>query len=703
MAELLSPAGGREALIAAVQNGADAVYMGFGSFNARRSARNFSEEEFLAAVRYCRLRGVKVYLTLNTLVTDRELPAIAETARRASAFGVDAILVQDWGVYEVLRTVIPDVSLHASTQMALHTLSGVEEAARLGMTRAVLARELSRDEIREITNAASIEIETFAHGALCMCYSGQCEMSAVIGGRSGNRGACAQPCRLRYGWHGKADANPLSLRDANLAPYAAEMAADGVACLKLEGRMKRPEYVAAVTSVYAALLRERRGPTAEEQKQLARAFSRDGFTDGYYRGTRGKEMFGTRPENARWPEEWFSALRVEYEKENLRLVPVALAVQIHAGEPMTLRVTDSDGHTVTVSGGVPEAARSRALTKEEVDARLRKTGGTAFTVTSGTVALDEGLSVPASALNALRRDALTALEEARTALPVRRERAYVPMKPIPNPTEPPRLTASIYRPEQLTEELADGVEMVYVPLELFPSLDHVPYLGRVRIAAVLPRIWRTGDEPKLRAQLADAAERGADAVLLGNLGHLALVRGLGLELRGDFGLNVFNSAALRFLREQGLSAATLSFELRHEQMRDLAKCIPCEAIVYGRLPLMITENCIVANEFGCRYFRGRCDAAQPDSACAGAPVLTDRRGEAFPVLHAYGCRSEIQNAKTLWLADKPEYRRAGLTYARLRFTTEAPAECVRVLRAYREGEGNAPADFTRGLFYRGVE
>ena len=329
MTELLSPAGGREALAAAVQNGADAVYMGFGSFNARRSARNFSDEEFLAAVRYCHLRGVKVYLTLNTLVTDRELPALAETARRASEYGVDAILVQDWGVYETLRVVIPDVPLHASTQMALHTLSGVEEAARLGMTRAVLARELSGEEIREIAERAPIEIETFAHGALCMCYSGMCEMSAVIGGRSGNRGACAQPCRLRYGWHGKADANPLSLKDANLAAYAGEMTEMGVACLKLEGRMKRPEYVAAVTGIYAALLREHRAPTADEQKKLALAFSRDGFTDGYYRGRRGKEMFGVRPETARWPEEWFGTLRAAYEKEDCNCMqpPVIVATR----------------------------------------------------------------------------------------------------------------------------------------------------------------------------------------------------------------------------------------------------------------------------------------------------------------------------------------------------------------------------------------
>ena len=704
MAELLSPAGGREALIAAVQSGADAVYMGFGSFNARRSARNFSDEEFLAAVRYCHLRGVRVYLTLNTLVTDRELPALAETARRASEYGVDAILVQDWGVYETLRAVIPDVPLHASTQMALHTLSGVEEAARLGMTRAVLARELSREDIRDIVAGAPIEVEAFAHGALCMCYSGMCEMSAVIGGRSGNRGACAQPCRLRYGWHGRADGNPLSLRDANLAAYADEMAEMGVACLKLEGRMKRPEYVAAVTGIYAALLREHRAPTADEQKKLALAFSRDGFTDGYYRGARGKEMFGVRPEDARWPEEWFGELRAAYEREDLRLVPVRLRAEIRAGVPMTLAAGDADGHTVTAAGAVPEAARNRALTAEEAEARLRKTGGTAFTVSDCAVALEDGLSVSASALNALRREALAALEAVRTALPERREGAFVPSGRIKNPTEPPRLTVSIYRPGQLTDALVrEGVETVYVPLELIEAVDVEKYRGQTNFAAVLPRVWRTADEPALREQLRAARERGVETAVLGNLGHFALVRGMGFALRGDFGLNVFNSAALRFLKEQGLESATLSFELRHEQLRDIAKCIPCEAIVYGRLPLMITENCIAANEFGCRYGKGRCDAAHADSACAAAPELTDRVGERFPVLHAYGCRSEIQNGKVLWLADKPEYRKIGLTYARLRFTTESPEECLRALRAYKGREDYAPKDLTRGLFYRGVE
>lgn len=468
--------------------------------------------------------------------------------------------------------------------------------------------------------------------------------------------------------------------------------------------MKRPEYVAAVTGIYAALLREHRAPTADEQKKLALAFSRDGFTDGYYRGARGKEMFGVRPEDARWPEEWFGELRAAYEREDLRLVPVRLRAEIRAGVPMTLTAEDADGHTVTAAGAVPEAARSRALTAEEVEARLRKTGGTAFTVSDCAVALEDGLSVSASALNALRREAIAALEAARTALPERREGAFVPSGRIKNPTEPPRFTVSIYRAGQLTDALVnEGVETVYVPLELLPSVEVEKYRGRTKFAAVLPRVWRTADEEGLREQLRTAKERGAECAVLGNLGHFALVRGMGFVLRGDFGLNVFNSAALRFLKEQGLESATLSFELRHEQLRDIAKCIPCEAIVYGRLPLMITENCIVANEFGCRYGKGRCDAAHADSACAAAPELTDRVGERFPVLHAYGCRSEIQNGKVLWLADKPEYRKIGLTYARLRFTTESPEECLRVLRAYKGREDYAPKDLTRGLFYRGVE
>lgn len=703
--ELLAPAGGREALVAAVQSGADAVYMGFGAFNARRSARNFSDEDFRTAVTYCHLRGVKVYLTLNTLVTDRELPLLADAARVASACGVDAILVQDWGVLATLQKIIPDVPLHASTQMSLHTLSGVQEAARLGMTRAVLARELSRGEISEICANSPIEIETFVHGALCMCYSGQCEMSAVIGRRSGNRGACAQPCRLPYGFSGKANGHPLSLKDANLAPFVPAMMDMGVACLKIEGRMKRPEYVAAVTEIYARLLREHRAPTKDEQKKLALAFSRDGFTEGYYLGARGREMFGTRPENARWPEDWFGELRARYEKEDLRLVPLTFDCTIRAGEPMRLRAEDADGHTLTVTGNVPEAARNRALTAEEVEARLKKTGGTAFTVDFCAVTLDDGLAVSAGALNALRREALSQMEALRTAAPERRAFGFVPPTAVKNSADKPLLTVSIHKAEQLSEELiALSPARVYVPVELLPQLDLSPYLGRTEFFAVLPRIYRTQDEPMLRALLEDGVKKGVTGVSIANLGHLSLVRGLDITLHGDWALNVYNSAALAFWKKEGLSSACASFELRDAQLRDLSKCLPCEAIIYGRLPLMVTENCLNANESGCRYFQERPASVPADGACASAPELTDRRGEHFPVLRAWGCRSEIENGKILYLADKArDWQSLGLRYACLRFTTESPEDCVRMLRAYQGEAVDAPENITRGLFYRGAE
>lgn len=703
--ELLAPAGGREALVAAVQSGADAVYMGFGAFNARRSARNFSDEDFRAAVSYCHLRGVKVYLTLNTLVTDRELPLLADAARVASACGVDAILVQDWGVLATLQKIIPDVPLHASTQMSLHTLSGVKESARLGMTRAVLARELSRGEISEICANSPIEIETFVHGALCMCYSGQCEMSAVIGRRSGNRGACAQPCRLPYGFSGKANAHPLSLKDASLAPFVPEMMDMGVACLKIEGRMKRPEYVAAVTEIYARLLREHRAPTKDEQKRLALAFSRDGFTEGYYLGARGREMFGTRPENARWPEDWFGELRARYEKEDLRLVPLTFDCTIRAGEPMRLRAEDADGHRVTVTGNVPEAARSRALTAEEVEARLKKTGGTAFTVDFCAVTLDDGLAVSAGALNALRREALSQMEALRTAAPERRAFGFVPPMTVKNSAEKPLLTVSLHRAAQLSEELiALSPARVYLPVELLPQLDLAPYRGRTEFFALLPRIYRTQDEPVLRALLEDGVRKGVTGVSIANLGHLSLVRGLDITLHGDWALNVYNSAALSFWKKEGLSSVCASFELRDAQLRDLSKCLPCEAIVYGRLPLMVTENCLNANESGCRYFQERPASVPADGACASAPELTDRRGEHFPVLRAWGCRSEIENGKILYLADKArDWQSLGLRYACLRFTTESPEDCARMLRAYRGEAVDAPENITRGLFYRGAE
>ena len=693
MMELLSPAGGFDSLIAAVQTGADAVYMGFGAFNARRSAKNFTDEEFASAVSYCHLRGVRVFLTLNTLLTDRELVQAADALKKACAMGVDAILVQDWGLLTLAREVVPDVPLHASTQMSLFTLGGANEAAALGMERVVLARELNRDEVREICAGCPAEIEIFIHGALCMCYSGQCEMSAVVGERSGNRGACAQPCRLPYGVNGPClSGHPLSLKDANLSAYLGEMAEMGVACLKLEGRMKRPEYVAVITGIYRRLLDEKRRPTAEEARQLEQAFSRSGFTDGYWLGKKVPQMFGTRPENTPEPKELFAEARAQYEngREN-RKIPVNLRLTVRRGEPVRL------GGACAVHGGaafamgtgaVPEEARNRAVTAEELRQRLSKTGGTVFTADRVEIELDEGLMVPASVINGLRRKLLNELAARREDIPPRRVLEAAALPDAPEPPKQMRFTCSVLKAEQVTAALlAEKPAIVYVPIEELERLDAGLDWGETELCTVLPRIFRTADEPVLRQLLARHPE--AAAVAVGNLGHLPMVRGLGRTLRGDFGLNIFNSRALLFWREQGLSSATASFELRWQQVRDLNKHLPCEAIVYGRLPLMVMENCVTRCNVGCTHGAGS--------------VLTDRTGAQFPVTCGYGCRCEIQNSRTLFLADKPEMHRCGLTYGRLRFTTETPEQCAAVLRRYKDGGGWTPDDMTRGLFYRGVE
>ena len=688
--EVLSPAGSWESMVAAVQNGADAVYLGVGTFNARRSAKNFAPEDLLAAVQYCHLRGTKVYLTLNTLLSDRELDEAADLLRLASRCGVDAILVQDWGVFTLAREVAPDLPIHASTQMSLMSLGGAQKAAELGMERVVLSRELSRHEIAEICAGCSAEVETFAHGALCMCYSGQCAMSALIGTRSGNRGRCAQPCRLPYGVNtGAKNTYPLSLKDANLSASLQEMADMGVACLKLEGRMKRPEYVAVITSIYRRLVDENRKPTREEQQQLHDAFSRSGFTDWYYQGKKGKGMFGTRPENTPEPKELFAAAKAAYEKEDMRRVDVTMHCRILTGRPAALTV-EARGMHAAAEGPVPESARSRALTEDELKGRLAKTGGTVFTAKEITVELDEGLMLSAGAINALRRDALSALTELleNTLTDRRREADAAPLPDAAEQAEPMGFTCSIAKPEQLTADLIGcGPEWVYIPLELLDRVDLAPYAGRTRFCAVLPRVFRTADEAKFRRILETTPHLSGVAV--NNLGHLPVVDGLDLEIRGDFGMNVFNSRSLLFLRRQGLASATVSFELRHQQLRGLRKYLPCEAIVYGRLPLMVMENCVISNNAGCN--------------CQNDNYLSDRTGARFPLMSVYGCRNEIENSKTLFLADKPEYRTAGLRWARLRFTTESPEECVTVLRRYLQENDYTPNDYTRGLFYRGVE
>ena len=694
MLELLSPAGSMEALRAAVQNGADAVYLGSEGFNARMGARNFSTDELLEAVTYCHVRGVAVHLTLNTLALDRELPDAAVLIRSAAAIGVDAFIVQDLGLVELCRQIAPDIPVHASTQMSIHSLEGVREAAALGCSRVVLARELPADQIAAICRSSPVEIEVFGHGALCMSYSGQCYFSAVIGRRSGNRGQCAQPCRLPYGYGHAAQDHPLSLKDHCLIGSLRELERMGVTSLKLEGRMKRPEYVAVVTRIYRAAL-DGRPVKKSDLQELEAVFSRQGFTDGYFRGNVGREMLGVR-EKERPDRELMNAARATYENGDTPLVPVRFYVLIRRGEKAMLAVEDGDGRIVKAAGPVPEEAVNRPLSLGELQTRLSRTGGTPYRCTEVRAALDDGLMLPASAVNALRREALarlTAERGKRRSVPVN---TFSHVRMQHGPQEPPRLTAAVRTWDQVTGRLLGAhPAILYLPLsEIAAHPERVARLPEdIRPAAVLPRVIWDRENTRTLNLLDTAWAAGVRDVLAGNLGQLSLGMSRGFRVRGDFGLNVFNSRTVHVLRHEGFASLTASFELLLAQVRGLSKPLPMEMIVYGRLPLMLTENCLIKNRTG-------------TCSCHGAATrLVDRTGAEFPVVPDPGtCRSVVLNGRKLYLLDRrSEWSNLGLWGARLQFTTESPLEVDRIVDGWQHGGGFDPGRHTRGLAFRGVE
>ena len=693
MIELLAPAGSMDALRAAVQNGANAVYLGCGSFNARQSAKNFTPQTLEEALKYCHIRGVAVHLTLNTLVSDRESPQLAELIRFAARAGVDAFIVQDLGVVQLCRQIAPQVEIHGSTQMTIHSLAGVQLCAAMGMKRVVLSRELNREEIRHICANSPIAIEVFAHGALCMCYSGQCYLSAAIGGRSGNRGRCAQPCRQSYGYTRWEHRYPLSLKDNCLVHYLDELQEMGVASLKLEGRMKRPEYVAAVTAVYRQAL-DTHEVTQEMREALYKAFNRQGFTDGYYTNRVNSKMFGIHQEEKQ-DNSWLGDARQTYETGEHPLVPVRFLAKVTV-DGSSVSVRDPEGRTCTAEGPRPERAVNLSLTDEMLTQRVIKTGGTPYYCAGIQTQVDPGLIISASAINTMRRDALNQL----TALRARREeRTIRKPKPVPafkGPKGLPGLTVQVASREQLTKQLLKSeTAMLYVPVSILrddPRLCQA-LLQRGKLTAVLPRVVHDGELPALADTLRKLMELGLRDVLVGNLGLLIPMRELGLRIRGDFGLNIFNSVSMNVMRSLELASVTASFEMTLPQIRDMSKAVDTELIAYGRLPLMITEHCLIRNR------TGECSCGQ------GAVKLVDKTGADFPVIRdGDTCRSVLLNGRKLsWLDRQDDLAKLGLWAIRLSFTTENSREVDRVLEDYLNPAPFDPGSCTRGLYLRGVE
>ena len=644
---------------------------------------------------YARIEALK-----NVLSTQANIELLALNSRESftqnRAFYHDRLQQEtNPEIRRLFRQLAPAVPIHASTQMSIHSLEGVLEAAALGCSRVVLARELPAEEIAHICKKSPVEIEVFVHGALCMCYSGQCYLSSVIGRRSGNRGQCAQPCRLPYGY-GRFESTryPLSLKDNCLAGELDELRRMGVASIKIEGRMKRPEYVAIVTRAYRTVLNGGKLTQADLQ-ELETAFSRQGFTDGYFKGQTGSDMFGRRQESEDTAD-LFASARATYEQGETQRIGVRFYAMIHRGQPARLAVEDPDGNLCRTYGPVPEQAVYRSLTAQDLEQQLKKTGGTPYLCTSVRSSLDPDLMLPASAINAMRRDVIAELTAKRGRAEKPHLNAYDEPPRYDGISGEPQLTVAVRTADQITSRmLSMKPTVLYVPLS--ELVEHPELRQRVgvetQLAAILPRVIWSGELVPIARQLRTVYDMGVRQVLAGNLGQLHIARAAGFAVRGDFGLNIVNSRAMRYLREQGLDSQLLSFELTLPQIRDISKAVPAEVLIYGRLPLMLMENCVIKNR------TGTCTCQ------TGTVRLVDRVGEEFPIVKDPGtCRNVLLNGKKLYLLDKKDaFRGMGLWALRLQFTTENPSEIDKVLMDYQGRAVFDAGSYTRGLYSRGVE
>lgn len=669
MLELLSPAGSFASLKAAVSGGADAVYFGASKFNARINADNFQEKEISDSIKYCHNRGVKCHAVLNTLVLNKEMEEVLDLASFFVDSGIDALIVQDVGLaYEIRKR--SDIPIHASTQMTIHSADGVKLLEQMGYSRAVLSRELSRNDIEIIRSGISpeFELEIFVHGALCFSYSGQCYMSSIIGGRSGNRGCCAQPCRLPY-----EKGYSLSLKDLCMIRDLDILRELKIDSLKIEGRMKSPEYVYYVTKAYADAIRGM-PPTEDDIRTLSEIFSRSGFTNGYFHNKTGKDMFGTKQNNS---ERVLNPVpNTEYPRHYLDI-----ECRYKPG-PDSLTVTFRDENGNTAYSEIPlQKAINASLTNEKVAASLSKLGNTVYKLNSISVDIPPSFFAPVSSLNDARRSCLNSLEEylhsgsykfnkqpfhiieqkSEKAYPKRFRGFFLDVNRVPD-------NAS------LLDELIFRIEDIDNPT--FKNI-FLKYRGKIILS--LPTICEDTEYDELSSLLNKAqSEYGISDFLINNLGYIQLFKDNGnVTLHGDYGLNVFNASSRDYLLNQfNLKDLILSFELSHGFAQELS-LDRCGIIGYGRLPFMIFKNCIKNNHHEFEF-------------------LKDRKNKNFLLSCEFGCRNRLYNADVLWLADK-DLSRFG--FVQLNFTDENKDKAGSIIDQYIKGTGEMLPGYTRGRYY----
>ncbi len=680
--EILAPVGNKEMLIAAVRSGADAVYLGAKDFSARRNAENFDLTELENAIKYCHKRGVAVYLTLNILIKESELDSAFSLAKSAYNLGIDGIIIQDLGLARVLHEKIPELKLHASTQMSVHTPAALPILKDLGFCRVVVAREMSREELKAFCAEAKkldIEVEVFVHGALCMCVSGQCLMSAFLGSRSGNRGLCAGPCRLPFKVSGGTGYD-LSLKDLSLTEHIAELHKMGVTSFKIEGRMKRPEYVAAATAACKQALLYGSVDT-ELESTLKNVFSRSGFTDGYYTNKLGKDMFGIRTkEDVVAASKAFPRLHELYRNE-YQSIDIFISAEIVSGRATSLTLTDCDGNTVTAFGEEPQSAQNKPLTAEKALQSLCKFGATPYKVSNSEINLQDGLFVPAGELNDLRRRACELLDEKREQKSVTPTVAtyHSPERPLSHKGEP-KIIIRLENADQLPEDLS-GVAAVVLALEEKPE-----EISKIKIPLIADIPRGILNEDVILKKLELFKENGCKAALCGNLSAVTLCKKAGLMPIADTGLNLANSESLATAHGLGVCAALISAEQPIEEVKAISAVMPRGIVAYGNIPLMLFKNCPIKNGKACKN-------------CDKNGVITDRLGVEFPVRCRMGY-SELLNSLPIWLADRKS-ELAGIDFCLLYFTREDSRRVSEVLYAYKNGL-SPDTKHTRGLYYRGT-
>ncbi len=760
--ELLAPAGSYESFLGAVCAGADAVYIGGRKYGARAYAENFTDEEVCLAIRYAHLYGRKLYLTVNTLLKEEEIISLPDDIRPFYEEGLDGVIVQDMGVFSLLREIFPDLPLHASTQMTVTGAGGARFLRGQGAVRVVPARELSLQEIKKIKETG-IEVEAFVHGAMCYCYSGQCLFSSMLGGRSGNRGRCAQPCRLPYQVTGKGYAGkqsyPLSLKDMCTIALLPELIEAGIDSFKIEGRMKKPAYAAGVTAIYRKYIdqyyaapKERFKVRQEDMEKLRRLYIRSEIQEGYYHRHNGREMVTPdRPGYLGPDEACLQEIRRTY-LNKIPQIPVAGEMILKKKEPAVLllqtipgretgRVTER--HRISRKGQIVQAAQRQPLTKETVEKQLYRTGDTPFVFETLTVDMEPDVFLPVKALNDLRREGIAKLEAAMLR-PHRRESRANPKAPsgemerhtAASVGSAPYLALQVQREEQLRAVSSmQEADRLYVDSSLV--LQDAAAQGRAgrgqhtgsgkalcpmltawkrakkdrKLFLVMPYIVRLRDEKYLHtlASVLFSADTAWDGVMTRNLESLCWLKekGYDREIVGDVNLYAWNRRARAYWREIGVHAS-VPLECSKEDLHKMG-IRGMEMVVYGRSTLMVTANCIRETETGC--VQGHQGEEAGKDIPGGIPALRDRYGADFPVRMVCGhCYNEIYNSVPLSLH---EYGKSvmgeGPSGVRLVFTTESPAEITAVTACFedfvREPGRSRKAGFayTRGHYKRGAQ